>query len=102
MRAEVVGVLLKPFVSVVGKSRDKVLCNKIKGLSQQNLVPRAVTKGNGVQGQELWKKKSEISDHTHRIMEISEGNLTFQKQQQWRLRVTHKSKRRLREMREKK
>ena len=33
------------------------------GLSQQNLVPGAVTKGNGVQGRELWKKKREISDH---------------------------------------
>ncbi|XP_065615763.1 uncharacterized protein LOC111997633 [Quercus suber] len=31
VRAEVVGVLLRPFVSVMGKSGDKVLCNKIKG-----------------------------------------------------------------------
>ena len=31
VRAEVVGVMLKPFVSVMGKSGDKVLCNKIKG-----------------------------------------------------------------------
>ena len=30
-----------------------------------------------MQGRELWKKKREIKDHTHRIVENSESNLTF-------------------------
>ena len=30
------------------------------GLSQQNMVLGAVTKGNGVQGRELWKKKGRL------------------------------------------
>ncbi|KAM4087961.1 hypothetical protein ACB094_07G035400 [Castanea mollissima] len=42
VRAEVVGVLLKPFVSVMGKSGDKVLCNKIKGCVFDVLVKMGV------------------------------------------------------------